>query len=227
MSSKVDLEEAGFEAAYRLYASATGASSNIGRICASVLLGLFDGDRFPVDLKELRALPPELHNDVLAALRLDACVGRQRISGYFDGGAAKFEQLALRHRLVGRVQLMETPVKAPMRAMYEEVALESSTAAPASPAPVDVVPRLGVFQEEPGFYGFEVSHHEQLLDEGQAYSSIEAALRAGCQRSGPIAGYEVAYRGYVVGTYTKHEIASQASAIAARAVETARKFYTP
>ncbi len=60
----------------------------------ALLLGLYNGNRFPFDLTELRAIDDSLFEDYLAVLRMDARVTRKEIHEYLDDGGRRFEQLA-------------------------------------------------------------------------------------------------------------------------------------
>jgi hypothetical protein len=99
------LEEAGFEALQRLYTEAVEDELDAGRICARLLLGLYNGRRFPFDLTDLRALPPALYQDAMAAIHMDARVTRQEVHNYFSQGGAKFEALAADYRIIDVARL--------------------------------------------------------------------------------------------------------------------------
>lgn len=77
------------------------------RVAAKLLLGLYNGARFPFDLTELRVLDNENHARALALLRLDAhpvCEVHDylnRLYGLRDMGM-RFEHLAHTWRLKGR-----------------------------------------------------------------------------------------------------------------------------
>lgn len=64
-----------------------------GERVARILLGLYNGARFPLNLLNLRSLDHEILNDVLAVLRMDANA-YQEVHQYFDNGGDVFEQLA-------------------------------------------------------------------------------------------------------------------------------------
>ncbi|ABM96854.1 DUF7673 family protein [Methylibium petroleiphilum] len=91
-TSRVELEEAGFEALQRLYQVALGDAGQC-RFIARFLLGLYNGTRFPFDLTDLRAIDEALFEDCMTVLRMDARLCRQEIHLYFTNGGAKFEQL--------------------------------------------------------------------------------------------------------------------------------------
>lgn len=97
---RAQLEEAGFEALQRLYAEAVADVLGVGRICARFLLGLYNGNRFPFDLTDLRLLPTGLLKDAVAALHMDARLTRQEVHLYFADGGRKFEDLVSDYRVV-------------------------------------------------------------------------------------------------------------------------------
>lgn len=90
--SRAALEEAGFEALQRLYQVALGDAGQC-RFIARFLLGLYNGNRFPFDLTDLRAIDDSLFEDCMTVLRMDARQCRQEVHMYFADGGAKFEQL--------------------------------------------------------------------------------------------------------------------------------------
>lgn len=83
---------AGEAALRRLLPIAQGASGQCERV-ARILLGLYNGHRFPLNLLNLRSLDHEILNDVLAVLRMDADA-YQEVHQYFENGSEVFEQLA-------------------------------------------------------------------------------------------------------------------------------------
>jgi hypothetical protein len=93
MTQRQAIEATGFEALQHLYEVAIG---NAGQ-CESVarfLLALYDGQRFPLDLAELRALDAAVFEDCAAVLRMDARVSAREVHTYFADGGRKFEALA-------------------------------------------------------------------------------------------------------------------------------------
>jgi hypothetical protein len=60
---------------------------------ARILLGLYNGHRFPLDLTNLRSLDYPIMEDVMAVLRMDANA-YQEVHRYFDHGGLIFEKLA-------------------------------------------------------------------------------------------------------------------------------------
>lgn len=89
---RAKIEERGFEALQRLYVIACRDTGQARKI-AGFLLGLYNGDRFPFDLTDLRGLDDDLFEDCMAVLRMDARLTRQEVHNYFDRGGQKFEQL--------------------------------------------------------------------------------------------------------------------------------------
>lgn len=109
-ATRKQMEEAGFEALQRLYERAC-ADTGQARKVAEFLLGLYNGDRFPFDLTNLRGLDDDLFDDCITLLRMDARVTRQEVHNYFDKGSQKFENLVrnwgvVDHRLM-RLALQE------------------------------------------------------------------------------------------------------------------------
>lgn len=90
---RAQIEESGFEALQRLYEIACRDTGQARKV-AAFLLGLYNGDRFPFDLTDLRGLDDSLFEDCIAVLRMDARLTRQEVHNYFDRGGQKFEQLA-------------------------------------------------------------------------------------------------------------------------------------
>lgn len=92
------LQAAGFEALQRLYAVAIGHSGQC-RYVARFLLCLYNGQRFPFDLTDLRGLDRALFDDCMTVLRMDARAHVREVHTYFDKGSAKFEALAEQWRI--------------------------------------------------------------------------------------------------------------------------------
>lgn len=84
--------EAGEAALRRLLPIALRDSGQSRRV-AAVLLGCYNGRRFPLDLTSLRSLDYAILDDVLAVLRMDANA-LQEVHCYFDKGGQIFEKLA-------------------------------------------------------------------------------------------------------------------------------------
>lgn len=87
------IETRGAAALTRLFAVASRDSGQC-RYVAHFLLGLYNGQRFPFDLTELRAIDDALLEDCMAVLRMDARVTRQEVHRYVENGGQRFEQLA-------------------------------------------------------------------------------------------------------------------------------------
>lgn len=105
-AERLRLEEEGFESLQRLYAESL-ADATEGAVCARLLLGLYNGQRFPFDLTDLRVLPAPQFEDALAVLRMDARLTRQEVHEYFASGSAKFENLVRQHQVTDIVRLEE------------------------------------------------------------------------------------------------------------------------
>lgn len=84
--------KAGEAALRRLLPIAQGDTGQSRRV-AAVLLGCYNGLRFPLDLTNLRSLDYAILEDVLAVLRMDANA-YQEVHCYFKNGGRIFEQLA-------------------------------------------------------------------------------------------------------------------------------------
>lgn len=87
------LETKGVSALRRLYEVACGHSGQC-RYVAAFLLGLYNGQRFPFDLTDLRAIDAAFFEDCMTVLRMDARLTRQEVHRYFDEGGKKFNALA-------------------------------------------------------------------------------------------------------------------------------------
>lgn len=92
----------GEKALRRLLPIALGDTGQSNRV-ARLLLGCYNGTRFPFDLCNLRSLDYEIMNDCLAVLRMDANA-LQEVHCYFDKGGKIFETLAKRFDCVEEVR---------------------------------------------------------------------------------------------------------------------------
>lgn len=113
---QANIEESGFEALQRLYEVACRDTGQARKV-AAFLLGLYNGDRFPFDLTDLRGLDDDLFMDCMAVLRMDARLTRKEVHNYFNQGGQKFERLATDwqmqdHRLM-RLALQEQREREP------------------------------------------------------------------------------------------------------------------
>lgn len=86
------IQEAGLEALKRLLPVARGDTGQSG-VIARFLLNLYNGNRFPFDMTDLRRLDYELFDDCLAVLKMDY-QPKQEIHKYFTNGSAIWEQMA-------------------------------------------------------------------------------------------------------------------------------------
>jgi hypothetical protein len=93
-------QDEGRAALFRLMEVAQGHSGQCKRV-AAFLLGLYNGDRFPFDLTELRALDASIMDDCLQVLRMDYQPVRE-VHEYFEDGGRRFEQLAKDWRIEDR-----------------------------------------------------------------------------------------------------------------------------
>jgi len=76
----------------RLFEVAQGDTGQCGRV-ARFLLGLYNGDRFPFDLTDLRGLDRNLFTDCMAVLRMDHTCEKE-VHKYFPDGGKSFEAFA-------------------------------------------------------------------------------------------------------------------------------------
>jgi hypothetical protein len=83
---------AGEAALRRLLPIAQRDTDQSGRV-ARILLGLYNGHRFPLNLTNLRSLDDAIFEDVIAVLRMDANA-YQEVHLYFENGGRIFEKLA-------------------------------------------------------------------------------------------------------------------------------------
>lgn len=93
MTDRQAIEEAGFEALQRLYAVAIGPTGQCRHV-AGFLLSLYNGQRFPFDPTDLRALDAALFEDCMKVLCMDARITVREVHTYFENGGRKFEALA-------------------------------------------------------------------------------------------------------------------------------------
>ncbi|MCX7206075.1 MAG: hypothetical protein NT086_08870 [Proteobacteria bacterium] len=84
--------EEGVPALKRLFAIAQGNSGQCKSV-ARFLLALYNGYRFPLDLRELRGIDAPIFPDCIAVLKMDSSPKRE-VHCYFENGSAIFEQLA-------------------------------------------------------------------------------------------------------------------------------------
>jgi hypothetical protein len=89
----------GMAALERLVLIAT-ADNGQAIVVAKVLLGLFNGRRFPFDLTELRRLDDSVLADCLALMRMDARPVME-LHNLLDGGPQFFAKLAASRRAKG------------------------------------------------------------------------------------------------------------------------------
>lgn len=97
-------QQAGVDALGRLLKVAQGNSGQCRRI-AHFLLSLYNGERFPFDLTDLRSIDDELFEDCMRVLRMDARHCQKEVHAYFPNGGRIWEQLA-RDWGIGDVQAL-------------------------------------------------------------------------------------------------------------------------
>jgi hypothetical protein len=99
--------QAQLDALLRLWKMASGHSHGGARVAARVLLGCYNGSRFPFDLTDLRLLDAQVLGDVLQVLVMDSSPQAEvhellnRMLGRRDIGH-RFELLACDWRLKGK-----------------------------------------------------------------------------------------------------------------------------
>jgi hypothetical protein len=82
----------GVAALKRLYEIALRDSGQC-RIVAGFLAGLYNGQRFPFDLTDLRCVDDAIFEDCMALLRMDARQCEQEVHNYFDNGNERWEKM--------------------------------------------------------------------------------------------------------------------------------------
>lgn len=91
---KVDqLQAAGIPALHHLLKVAQGDTGQ-SRTVAKFLLGLYNDQRFPFPLVDLRRLDDELFEDCMTVLRMDARACQKEVHCYFENGGRIWEKLA-------------------------------------------------------------------------------------------------------------------------------------
>lgn len=95
------VQEQGEKALKRLFAIACRDSGQCRHV-AAFLLGLYNGQRFPFDLTDLRCLDHEIFEDCLAVLRMD-WQPKQEVHRYIENGGERFEELAQRWAVKDRL----------------------------------------------------------------------------------------------------------------------------
>jgi len=88
------IRQRGETALFRLLPIASGDTGQ-SNVVALFLLGLYDGQRFPFDLTELRRLDRQLLVDCLSLLEMDAYAQRE-VHQFVEDGSAVFEVMASR-----------------------------------------------------------------------------------------------------------------------------------
>ncbi len=93
MRSRIQADRVAGEAALRRLLPIAQRDTGQSKRVARILLGLYNGHRFPLDLTNLRSLDYEIVDDVLAVFRMDSCA-LQEVHLYFEHGGLVFEKLA-------------------------------------------------------------------------------------------------------------------------------------
>jgi hypothetical protein len=94
IQEKFDIETAPLR---RVVEVARGHSGQSIR-AASFLLSLYDGERFPLDLRDLRIVDEQIFNDCVAIIQLDHGY-QMNVARFFKNGDDLFEQIAIRQRM--------------------------------------------------------------------------------------------------------------------------------
>ncbi len=76
----------------RLLEVALQQTGSGARVCAKLLASCYNGQRFQLDLTDLRLLDDELFEHAINVLRLDHAPA-QEVHCYFDNGSAIWEQM--------------------------------------------------------------------------------------------------------------------------------------
>jgi len=74
------------------------------RYVARFLLGLYNGQRFPFDLTDMRCVDSAIFDDMMIVLRMNKQPSRE-VHTYFDNGGDRFEALAHLWRIPDRERL--------------------------------------------------------------------------------------------------------------------------
>jgi hypothetical protein len=82
----------GIAALKRLYEIANGDTGQ-AKIVAKFLACLYNGNRFPFDLTDLRIVDQAIFEDCMALLRMDARQCEQEVHEYFEHGSTKWEKM--------------------------------------------------------------------------------------------------------------------------------------
>ncbi|MDM0029809.1 DUF7673 family protein [Variovorax saccharolyticus] len=132
------IETKGATALQHLFTAANRDSGDC-RYIARFLLGLYNGQRFPFDLTDLRAIDGDLFEDCMTVLRMDARVFRQEVHLYCEDGG-KLEQLAAEWRIEDMLKVrapmpsVRLSAKARRRCSMAACSPPRSTPAPMHPA---------------------------------------------------------------------------------------------
>lgn len=84
------------EAALRRLLPIAQRDTGQANVIARFLLNLYNGNRFPMDMTDLRRLDYEPFDDCMAVLRMDS-QPQKEVHEYFENGGVLFERLAEDH----------------------------------------------------------------------------------------------------------------------------------
>lgn len=165
------LEIDGFEALQRLYAEAVGDEQEKGSVCARLLLGLYNGSRFPFDLTDLRLLPTELFEDAIQLIRMDARLTRQEVHRYFSQGSKKFEDMVSDYRVVDVQRLREGHDGAPRPPAEKGTLCDGD----------EIGAKLVTYGDAPGYRDVSLTLDCEVLggEQRQAVGSVRLHVRLG------------------------------------------------
>lgn len=165
------LEIDGFEALQRLYAEAVGDEQEKGSVCARLLLGLYNGSRFPFDLTDLRLLPTELFEDAIQLIRMDARLTRQEVHRYFLQGSKKFEDMVSDYRVVDVQRLREGHDGAPRPPAEKGTLCDGD----------EIGAKLVTYGDAPGYRDVSLTLDCEVLggEQRQAVGSVRLHVRLG------------------------------------------------
>lgn len=86
------------------------------------------------------------------------------------------------------------------------------------------IAKLDIQQLAAGLYEYQVTFAGQAMYSAAGFTSISDAIEAAADVTGGIQGFELSYRGLVVGTYPLEVLSATAETVASRAIETVAAF---
>lgn len=172
ISDRTMLETEGFEALQRLYAEAVHDEQEKGAVCARLLLGLYNGSRFPFDLTDLRTLPSDLFEDAMLVVRMDARVTRQEVHQYFAQGSKKFEDMVSDYRVVDVQRLRDGHDGAPRPPAEKGTLCDGD----------EVGTKLVTYGDAPGYRDVSLTLDCEVLGEQRkAVGTVRLGVRLGAE----------------------------------------------